>query len=575
MEFSQVLRLARKWIWLVLVAAFVAGGVAFILNTGRPSVYTASSTVALSNVTQTADIDTSRISSGILAAPSYIRILQTFDLLQSTVDTLGITNISPDRLRSIMNARLIEGTTFITISVTLTDPVQAADLANELARQLVARSPGLSFAEQDRLDYANEQVVILNNELRDARERQALIENQIQNTQDTALRDNLQAQRTALITQITQTTASITAFTNQIIQLEQRAGRVDILEPARIPTGASGTNLFSITAIGAMLGAALAVGVALMVEYFDDTIRTSEQAAQVMALPILGAIVRVGKRRDGYQERLVINQPSMSPVAEGYRTLRTNLLYASKNSGKGVYIITSSNPEEGKSLTTANLAITMALAGLQVLLIDADLRRPKAHEVFGLENNVGLTTLLFADPDQADPASISKDGALPATLRQCLQNTSVPRLRVITSGFIPSNPTEILGSALMQRWIDMFRNSPNIDVVLIDTPPCLMTADSAVLAATTNADVVLVIDSARTRRGAALKAKEKFAQLDITLKGVILNRVNPRDETYEYGYYGYYYTPVKKGSGKDNRNGATKRNKQAEVVDQPEGSKRA
>lgn len=570
MEFSQYLRLARKWIWLILVAAFIAGGIAFILNTGRPSVYTATSTVALSNITQTADPSANDFNTGVTLAPSYIRILETYELLQSTIDALGITNLTPDRLRSIMDARLIEGTTFITISITYTDPVQAADLANELARQLVERSPRLSFAEQDRLDYANEQVIILNEELRDARERQALIEDQIERTEDPALRENLQAQRATLITQITQTTASITAFTNQIIQLEQRAGRVTILETARIPTGASGTNLFNITVIGAVMGAALAIGVALVFEYLDDTIRTSEQAAQVLALPVLGAIVRIGKRNESYKQRLVINQPSMSPVAEGYRTLRTNLLYASKNGSKGVYIITSANPEEGKSITTANLAVTMALAGLQVLLIDADLRRPKVHDIFGLENSVGLTTLLFADPEQANPDTLSEDGTMPATLKQCLQSTAVPRLRVITSGFIPSNPTEILGSALMQRWINVFRNSPNIDIVLIDTPPCLMTADSSVLAATTQADVVLVIDSGRTRRGAALKAKEKFAQLDIALKGVILNRVNPRDETYEYGYYGYYYTPVsKKGNGKSNE----KSNDRQSVINQEDATR--
>jgi Mrp family chromosome partitioning ATPase len=131
---------------------------------------------------------------------------------------------------------------------------------------------------------------------------------------------------------------------------------------------------------------------------------------------------------------------------------------------------------------------------------------------------------------------------MPSGLKACLQNTSIPRLRVITSGFIPSNPTEILGSALMQRWIDAFYASTNVDVILFDTPPCLMVADSSVLAATVKGEVVLVLDCGRTRRGGAIRAKEQFSRLGVTVRGVVVNRVNPRDEAYDYGYgYGYYY----------------------------------
>jgi capsular exopolysaccharide synthesis family protein len=217
-------------------------------------------------------------------------------------------------------------------------------------------------------------------------------------------------------------------------------------------------------------------------------------------------------------------------------------LFTTKGGGKPVFVITSANPEEGKSLTSANLAITMALAGLQVVLIDADLRRPKMHEVFQLDNQVGLTTLLFADPLHYNQSG--DENQLPVNLRQCLQSTSIPRLRVITSGFIPSNPSEILGSALMERWVDTLRASTNIDVVIIDTPPCLLFADSAVLAMTAKADVVMVVDAGHTRRDAAIHAKEEFAKLSVEIKGVVVNRINPRDERgkYNYGYsYGYYY----------------------------------
>jgi capsular exopolysaccharide synthesis family protein len=211
-------------------------------------------------------------------------------------------------------------------------------------------------------------------------------------------------------------------------------------------------------------------------------------------------------------------------------------------------LFSSPGPGEGKSTTAVNFAVMLAQQGQRVLLIDADLRRPKVHEIFGLDNTVGLTTLLSAEP--REPNGNYGEGRhkrLPTNLMDCMQSTSLPKLWVITSGFTPANPTEILGSTLLQRWIEIFRASSDIDVVLIDTPPSLIVADSSVLAATADASVILVVDCGRTRRGAARKVKEQFLQVGVEIKGIVVNRVNPRDQSYEYGYgsYGYYYTPDK------------------------------
>jgi len=208
-------------------------------------------------------------------------------------------------------------------------------------------------------------------------------------------------------------------------------------------------------------------------------------------------------------------------------------------------VITSPGPSEGKSVTVANLAVTMAMAGLRVLLVDADLRRPRIHEAFGLKNEVGLSTLLSADPNE-----ISPDGGrsgLPQNLLECLQDTEVPGLRVIPSGFVPLNPAEVLGSIAMQHWYEVFRSSKNVDIVLFDTPPCLVVADASVLAAAIKAPVVMVLDAGETRRAAALRAKEQMDQLGIEVKGVVLNAVSAREQGYNYGgsYYYYYYAQDK------------------------------
>jgi capsular exopolysaccharide synthesis family protein len=208
---------------------------------------------------------------------------------------------------------------------------------------------------------------------------------------------------------------------------------------------------------------------------------------------------------------------------------------------RDVLILTSPGPAEGNTITAANLAVTMAMAGWCVLMIDADLRRPRMHDIFDLNNDVGLSTLLSVNPGELmdDDAHTLRD------LDERIQATDVPGLSVLTSGQIPLNPTEVLGSASMQRWFQEFRARDDIDIILFDTPPALVVADSAVLASAVGVPVVMVLEAKGTRRSAALNAKEQFDQLDVPVTGVLLNAVNPRDRSefgYGYNYYYYYYS---------------------------------
>lgn len=545
MEINQYIRLFRKWLWLILLMAFVAGGVSFIINTGRPPVYEAQTTISIGRFIEARNPESTDIRIGIELAQTYAQLAKTFDVLNGTVEALDLP-LNADDLRRIMDVRILTGTSLMVISVTYTDAIFAADIANGLAEQLILKSPtNLTREQQAQIDFANQQITALNDQLNDSRLRLDLIDNQLASAATDTERASLTEQRNAIINQINQASSTVAQFTDTISSLQQNTNALDIVERARIPTTPKGSGIVTTTLLGTLIGAAAALGLALLIEYLDETIRTPEEAVETLNLPVLGAVMRFGKKSDAYPDRLVTQMPAMSPVAEGYRTIRTNVLFTANNGHKNVYVVTSPGPQEGKSITTANLAVTMALAGLQVLLIDCDLRRPRVHEIFGLDNHIGFTTLLSGDPRREDGGRLSpaEQGALPANLLSCLQSTYLPKLWVITSGFIPSNPTEVLGSALLQRWIDVFRSSSDIDVVLIDTPPCLMAADSSVLAAGAKAEVVLVVDAGHTRRRAALKAKEQFKHLGIDLKGVIVNRISQRDQTYEYGYgYGYYYT---------------------------------
>jgi capsular exopolysaccharide synthesis family protein len=534
LELTQYIRLVRKWAWLLLLFGFIAAGLTFVVSIRRPPVYQAQTTVSIGRYIEAPNPNSGDIRTGIDLAQTYAQIVTTFDVLQATIDALNL-DMSTERLRAGISTRILTGTSLLVITVSYNDPVLAADLANMLAQQLIEQSPtNLTDDQESQVDFLNSQIEDLTTQVEQSRIELEELNTQIQQETDPIALESLRTQRNSTTDQLNVAQGTIAQFTETIASLQERTNALDIVEQARIPTTQSGSRIEISVLIGALVGVVLAFGVVLLIEYLDDVIRTTEDATTSLMLPVMGAIVRFGKRSDKYDEMLLTNYPSLSPIVESYRTTRTNMLFSSGQKANNVFMVSSANPQEGKTVTICNLAVIMAQAGLQVLLIDADLRRPKVHDVFKLDNDIGLTTLLFSDPTSTE------DGKLPESFYQCVKQTSTPKLRVITSGFIPSNPAEILGSEVMGHWIDTFRASSEIDIVLIDAPPALAATDGVLLAAKTKADVLLVVDCGKTRHGAAAKAKEQFTKLGIELRGVIVNRVNPRDE--EYSYYGYYYS---------------------------------
>jgi capsular exopolysaccharide synthesis family protein len=541
MELVTYLRLFRKWFWLLFLSAFLAGGTAFLRSSRQPDIYQSSVTISVGSAIQQRNPQYSEIVTGTQLAQTYAVLARSYDIAQAAVDA-GSFPISPGGLRGSLSANVIQDTSLIVLTITYTDPVLAADMANEVANQLILKSPkNLTPEQQALIDLANSEISQLNDELTQARAELNQIDSQLATTTDETTRTELQDRRNQLINQINQASQNLASFSNNITNLQQASNALAIVEQAR-PGGAIGTNLFSSTILGAMVGFALAAGLALLIEYLDDTITSPSEATQLLSLPTLAAITRFGKSRDTYSQRLITYRDPGSHISEEYRTLRTNLLFSTNgSSGKSVFMVTSPGPSEGKTVTTANLAVTMAMAGWRVLLIDADLRRPKLHEIFNLDNNVGLSTLLSISPSDLGDERRS----FLRNMDDCIQDTEIPGLQVITSGHIPLNPTEVLGSASMQRWFQEFRGKEDIDIILFDTPPTLVVADSAVLASAIGVPVILVIEAKGTRRGAAQTAKEQFEQLDVKLAGVVLNAVNPRDRAgygYGYGYYYYYYS---------------------------------
>jgi len=267
----------------------------------------------------------------------------------------------------------------------------------------------------------------------------------------------------------------------------------------------------------------LATGGALLLDYLDDTLKTGDDVQRVLHLPMLGAITRIPSVTKP-SDALVTLRQGKSPVTEAYRVLRTNLQFSGLKNPAGTLLVTSTQPGEGKSTTAANLAVIMAQAQKQIVLVDGDLRRPSLHRDFGVSNKVGLTSLVLDETQSLDSV---------------LQPTALPGLRLLTSGPLPPNPAEVLGSAEMARIIERLRATS--DLVIFDSPPAMVVTDAVILAGKL-ANTLLVVDAGRTRSDAIRRTQETLQQVGAKVLGVVLNKMSDKQASaYYYYYYHDYY----------------------------------
>ena len=272
--------------------------------------------------------------------------------------------------------------------------------------------------------------------------------------------------------------------------------------------------------LGIVLGLLLGIGMAVLRELLDSSISSTEDIAEVTASPVLGHI-RVDSGAVKQEPESMLR--TATPWAEAFRVLRTNMQFVEVDAEQRVFVVSSALPGEGKSTIVSNLAITLAMAGQRVALVDADLRRPELAGRLGLDQSVGTTSVLIGK----------------ASLADAMQAYADTQLHVLTSGPRPPNPSELLQSDAMRDLMAELRAT--YDVVLIDSPPLLPVTDAALLAA--QADGLLaVIRHGKTSRDQLRHALERVEQVDAKCVGVVINLAPTKQGGRTYGYgYGYQY----------------------------------
>ncbi len=318
----------------------------------------------------------------------------------------------------------------------------------------------------------------------------------------------------------------IKRFKETSLTEDMRTGNIRIIDRAEVPkTPVRPRKMFNIL-LAVLLGLVAGTGLAFFFEYLDNTIKLPEDIQKYLRVPYLGPVPAMaldGKPEGDDRPELVTLHSPKSTASEAYRGIRTSILFSSAEKQPQVLLVSSAAPQEGKTSTAVNLAITMAQTGGKVILLDCDMRKPSVHKVFGLPRDRGMSSILVGNCEVKD----------------ALLNTPVPNLDMIPCGPIPPNPSEILGSPRMARLLELLRKS--YTRVVIDTPPITAVTDAVVIGRLVDGAVV-VVRAGATPREIVRNGLVQLKAVSSPILGVVLNGVDmDRDGYYYYQYYYYYY----------------------------------
>lgn len=326
-----------------------------------------------------------------------------------------------------------------------------------------------------------------------------------------------------------------------LIQQAGTPNNISVADYSIVPEEPVGPRRLMSVMIAFVLSLGLGCGLALFLEYLDDTVRSTDDVENLLRLPALAVIPAIentqrkklllaGSNQSNsstalQQSELLLKADSRSSLAEAYRQLRTSILLSSAGHAPKTLLITSSVPSEGKTTTAVNTATTLAQTGASVLVVDADMRRPRLHTIFQKDNREGLSTILSSEMTEGEIFSVIKRH----------ENTS---LHLLTSGPIPPNPAELIGSEQMRRLIKMLER--NFTHVVIDSPPIASFTDGVLVSSLVDG-VLLVVHAGKSSRGIVRRSRQLLHDVGAKIFGVVLNNVNVKSQDGYYYYQSYYH----------------------------------
>lgn len=581
MELKEYFRIIKHWLWLLILGVVLGGAGGYFASSYQTPVYQASTRVMVMRPSQESASDYTYLS-GQQLTQTYVQLVTTQPVLDAASLELGY-----EVSREQVSVQQIRDTQVIQLTVEDKNPEHASQIANVLVLKLIEQNDTFQAGRFNSAETSlREQVQQMETQISGIQAVISQISNQNLQDQITQLEAQIKPLQEELLTleqEIAALPNYLTAnkviiaekqaridqikpllsvyqeiYSNlivlgepiqsgsddpQLVQLKSTLGlyqqiyinllnsletirlarlqntpNIVQIEPAAAPNQPIRPRVMMNTLLAAVVGLMLAAGIVFLVEYLDDTLKTPDEVERILGVPVLGFIAEMQYKGKG-NEVYVARQPR-SPVSEAFRSLRTNLEYAAVQKPIRTLIVTSPEPSEGKTTVAVNLAAIFSQAKRSVALVDADLRHPNVHRYMGLSNRDGLSNLFR---DQSDVSKVSRN------------KVDLPKLTIITTGGLPPNPSELLGSDRMGWILEELQSIA--DMVIIDTPPSLV-ADAQVLAAKVDA-VLIVIKPGKTSAEAARSSMELYRRAGARVVGVVLNRI-PRNRSYYYGGYKYY-----------------------------------
>lgn len=514
-DIRRYVELVWHWAWLLILAVILPAMITYLYTSQLTPIYQSTALVLVNEASAaTLSMDASSMLTSKALAQTYSQLITTRPILELVAQKMGLPPMIAFRLDTMVSANLVRDTQLIQIFVQDTDPQRAADIANTLvkvfAEQMQSDQLGRYSSLKQNLEVQIEQ---LSRQIQDTNIQLSGLSNQ---PADQGQRDEL----TLLLSQYRQ---SYNFFTQTYLSLQltesKSVSNVIPKEPA-LPGIKVAPRVFQSTVQNGLIGLVLGALLIFLIDALNDTLQDPQEITNRFGIPVLGVIMS-HKVKD--HKMIVLSNPR-APVSEAFRALRTNLKFASVDKPIHVLLVTSASPSDGKSTVATNLAMCFAQSDLNVVLLETDLRKPMVHRNLGVSNQKGISELFMQSG---------------INLNDNLQDTEIPHLRTLTSGRLPPNPAELLGSGKMGQIIDRLREEA--DLIVVDSPPITAVTDAAVLAPRVDG-VLLVIRPGVTKRQAFKQSLEQLRHVGANVLGVVLNDVEMTRSSYNYYYRGYYHS---------------------------------
>jgi capsular exopolysaccharide synthesis family protein len=513
---DQLRKLTRKWAIPIIVVTILGALASYVVSKRLTPMYAATGRVLV--VAAPGNSGSGSLNINSTEATSTAASLLTEPMLLGQVISGLRLHTTPDALAKEVSAVAETNTELVDVIVDDPSPSRAAQIANALMNAYVAQ---VSSGNSARINQAGASI-----QSQISKIQAALVVAQQQFASDQSTGKDSSAAQDAITTDTTQLTALDSSLASLEASQAQSLNTVSVGAIATVPLRPASPNVLLNTAAGGLLALILASGIAYLLEFLDQGIRRADDVRERLGLPCLGVIPKF-RHTPGRRGAHEPNHRHDEAVREAYRRLRINLLFAAPDDNIKSVVITSVRAGEGKTCTAANLAVALAGADRHVLLVDADLRKPDQHRLFGTTLEGGLSELILRRPTAAP---VPMNG---------FRHTQFANLSLLTSGTMPPNPAELLAS---KRAIAVLNSiGPQEDLVVIDTAPAGLVTDALSVAAGASA-TILIVEAGKTKATQAAATIDALREVGANVIGVVLNKTSRRvgaGYSYRYGYPRY------------------------------------